>query len=124
MTINEVNALGQIINTTFGKSSSPTGTYSIKCDLSGNNLIVKYTTIVHFAGEQGLPPQVVRCQEEAAQMINSCMKEIKAQFKNMCGRGLKAKDVGGGDNVELVQSNARNPRKTAYYRFNRSFEIE
>lgn len=124
MTINEVNILGQILNTTFGKSSSPSGTYSIKCDLAGNNLNVKYSTIVHFAGERSLPMQVVRLQDESAQMINSCMKEIKAQFKEMSGRSLKATDIGGGDNIELVQTNARNPRKTAYYRFIRNFEIE
>lgn len=124
MNMNEVNTLGQIIDTTFGKSSSPSGTYSIKCSLAGNSLTVKYTTVVHFASERGLTDQVARYNFEAAQMINSCMKEIKAQFKDAAGRSLKSKDVGGGDSVELLQSNARIPRKTAYYRFNRTFEIE
>lgn len=124
MNFNEVNVLGQIINTTFGAPASPSGTYSIKCTLAGNTLVVKYTTVVHFASERGLTDQVARYNLEGAQMVNACMKEIKKQFKDIAGRSLKAKDLGGQDNVELLQSNARIPRKTAYYRFNRTFEIE
>lgn len=124
MKTNEINAIGQILNTTFGNSSSPSGTYSIKCSLAGSTLTVKYITVVHFASERGLYDQVQRYNFEAVQMINSCMKEIKKQFKDIAGRSLKSKDLGGNDDVELLQSNARIPRKTAYYRFNRTFEIE
>jgi len=123
MTINETNVLGQILDTTFGRSSSPSGTYSIKCDLAGNTLTVKYLTIVHFASESGLSGQVGRYNNEAVQMVNSCMKAIKSQFKEAAGRALKASDIGGNDDIELIQSNARIARKTAYYRLNRTFEI-
>ena len=124
MNMNEVNVLGQILETGFGKSSSPTGTYSIKTSMAGNTLTVKYSTVVHFASERSLTDQVAKFNNEAAQMINSYIKEVKAQFKNAAGRNLRSKDLGGSDDVELLQSNARNPRKTAYYRFNRTFEIE
>lgn len=87
-------------------------------------MTVKYTTVVHFASERGLRDQVLRYSEEGAQMINAFMKEIKSHFKEATGRSLKARDVGGSDDVELLQSNARIPRKTAYYRFNRTFIIE
>jgi hypothetical protein len=124
MKMDEVNVLGQILETGFGKSSSSSGTYSIKTSLAGNTLTVKYITVVHFASERGLTDQVARYNNEAAQMINSYMKEVKTLFKNSAGRALKTKDLGGADDVELLQSNARAPRKTAYYRFNRTFEIE
>lgn len=124
MTMNEINALGQIINSAFGNSSSPSGTYSIKCNLAGSTLTVKYVTVVHFASERGLPDQVQRYNFEAVQMINEFMKKMKKEFKDAAGRALKAKDMGGSDDIELLQSNARIPRKTAYYRLNRTFEIE
>lgn len=124
MTIAEINELGNILNTTFGKASSPSGTYSIKASLAGSTMTVKYTTVVHFASERGLRDQVIRYSEEGAQMIDSFMREVKSHFKEAAGRSLKSKDIGGSDDVELLQSNARIPRKTAYYRFNRSFEIE
>lgn len=124
MTINEVNSLGQILDSTYGKSSTFDGTRSIKTSLTADKLVVKYMTIVHFASENGLNEQVGRSALEAAQMINSYMKEVKARFKEEAGRALKAKDVGGSDNIELIQSTARSPRKIAYYRVNRTFEIQ
>ena len=50
-------------------------------------------------------------------------KEVKSSFREATGRSLKTKDVGGSDNIELIQSTARSARKTAYYRFHRTFEI-
>lgn len=124
MTLNEVNVLGQIIDNTFGRSSSPDGTWSIKTQIAGNTMIMKYTTIVHFATERGLGDQVQNCVSEATQRINSYLKEVKSAFKAGVGRTLKTTDNGGTDDVELIQSTARSPRKIAYYRYNRTFILE
>ena len=123
MTINEINILGQILDTTFGRSSSANGTRSIKCTVAGDKLTIKYMTVVHFASESGLGDQVVRSAHEANQMINSYLKEVKSQFKESAGRILKSKQAGGNDNVELISSTARSPRKIAYYRVNKVFDI-
>lgn len=123
MKMNEVQALGQILDSTFGRSSSPTGTWSLKASLAGDTLVVKYTTFVNFAGELGLNSQVPRFADEAAKRINAYMAEVKSSFKEATGRSLKSKDVGGSDNIELIQSTARSARKTAYYRFHRTFEV-
>jgi hypothetical protein len=123
MQMNEVQALGQILDSSFGKSSSPTGTWSLKSSLAGDTLTVKYTTFVNFAGELGLNSQVPRFADEAAKRINAYMAEVKSSFREATGRSLKSKDVGGTDNIELIQSTAKSARKTAYYRFNRTFEI-
>lgn len=123
MTSKEINSLGQILDTTFGKSSSDDGTRSIKTSIAGNILTVKYMTVVHFGSETSMSSQVSRYANEAAQMINSYMKKVKSEFKNLEGRTLKAKDMGGNDNVELISSTAHSLRKVAYYRVNRTFEI-
>jgi len=124
MTFNETNVLGQIIDTSYGRSSSPDGTWSIKVQLAGDTMTMKYTTVVHFATERGLGDQVQFCVNEATQRIDAYLKEVKSAFKDTAGRTLKTTDNGGSDDVELIQSTARSPRKVAYYRYNRSFTIE
>ena len=124
MTFNEVNILGQIIDNSYGKSSSPDGTWSIKTTLAGDVMTMKYMTVVHFATERGLGDQVQNCVSEATQRINAYLSEVKSAFKDGAGRALKTTDNGGMDDVELIQSTARSPRKIAYYRYNRNFTIE
>jgi len=123
MTFKENNILGNLINTTWGKYSSPSGTHSITCDLAGEIMTFKYTTIVHFASEQGVRDQVVRCSEEALQRLNSHMSTIKSDFKEAAGTSLKTKEVGGHDDVELIQATSNSPRKIAYYRMNKIFQL-
>lgn len=124
MTFNEINVLGQIVDTSYGRSSSPDGTWSIKVKLAGDTMTMKYTTVVHFATERGLGDQVQACVNEASQRIDAYLKEVKSAFKAAVGRTLKTTDNGGSDDVELIQSTARSPRKVAYYRYNRSFTVE
>jgi hypothetical protein len=123
MTTEELNKLGQILDTTFGRSSSNDGSRSIKTSLAGNVLIIKYMTVVNFSSSQGLRVQIAKYEEEAIKMINSYMKKVKSDFKSSSGRTLKSKNAGGGDNVEMIQSTALTDRKVAYYRVNRTFEI-
>ena len=119
----DVNVLGNLINTTHGKSSSPSGTYSIKVDLAGETMTMKYSTIVHFASERGLSSQVVRCAEEAIQRLDEYLSLIKKDFKGEAGYSLKTTHVGGNDNVELIQATSNSPRKIAYYRMNRTLTV-
>ena len=123
MNFSDVNVLGNLINTTYGKSSSPSGTYSITCDLAGETMTMKYTTLVHFASESGLPKQVVRCAEEAIQRLDEYLSLIKKDFKDEADHALKTTHVGGNDNVELIQSTSNSPRKIAYYRMHRTLTV-
>lgn len=123
MNSEEINALGQIIDTTFGRSSSSGGTQSLKCNMTGDALTIKFMTIVHFAQERGLQVQTTKYKDEAMQKINACLRDVKAQFKEKTGRTLKTVDKGGDDNVELISSTANSPRKVAYYRVHRIFSI-
>jgi len=123
MTFNETNILGNLIDTTYGRSSSPAGDYSIKCDLAGDTMTLKYTTLVHFASERGLTEQVNRCKEEAHARLDNYLKAVKADFKDLSGSSLKTTDAGMGDNVELIQSTSNSSRKIAYYRMNHAITL-
>ena len=124
MTFDEVNVLGNLINTTYGKSSSPAGDYSIKCDLAGDTMTLKYTTIVHFASERGLRDQVITCKEEAQSRLDDYLAKIKKDFSDIAGATLKTTPDKMSDDVELIQSTANNPRKVAYYRMNHTLAVD
>tara|TARA_R100000008_G_scaffold55344_1_gene33936 strand:- start:5177 stop:5593 length:417 start_codon:yes stop_codon:yes gene_type:complete len=124
MTFNDVNVLGNLVNTTYGKMSSPAGDYSIKCDLAGNTMTLKYTTLVHFVSETGLTEQVNRCKEESHSRLLDYVTKLKKDFKEASGNALKLTDVSMSDNVELIQSTSNSPRKVAYYRMNHTLEME
>tara|TARA_R110000824_G_scaffold41100_2_gene122605 strand:+ start:4754 stop:5128 length:375 start_codon:yes stop_codon:yes gene_type:complete len=124
MTFDEVNILGNLINTTYGKSSSRAGDYSIKCDLAGETMTLKYVTIVHFASENALTLQVNQCQEEAHSRLSEYITNLKRDFKDISGNSLKTSDSGMTDNVELIQSTSNSPRKIAYYRMNHVLAVD
>ena len=123
MNFNDVNVLGNLLNTTYGKSSSPAGDYSIKCDLAGDVMTLKYSTIVHFASERGLTDQVTRCAEEAQQRLTEYFTSLKKEFKDNAGNTLKTEEISSNDDLELIQSTSNSPRKIAYYRMNKSLRV-
>lgn len=123
MTFDEVNILGNLINTTYGKSSSPAGDYSIKCDMAGDTITLKYTTLVYFVSDRGLRDQVVRCADEAKSRLDQFLANLKKDFKSASGSTLKTDMVSGTDDVELIQSTTNSPRKIAYYRMNHTLTV-
>jgi len=125
LNFSEVNTLGNICNTTWGKTSTVTSpTMSIKTALSGDVLSVSYSTIVHFASESSMRQQVGRHEEESASITNDYMKNIKKEFKDGAGRALKAKELNTNDSVEVINVSAFSPRKAAYYRRVTTFKVD
>ena len=65
----ENNVLGQILNDTYGKSSTTVSpTMSIKGSLQGDILTLKYTTVVNLASERNLRDQVRVCEDESVKL--------------------------------------------------------
>ena len=122
MNINTPRIVGQVLENHWGSQSSPDGTYSITYDLAGDLLTLKYTTIVHFASERSLDPQVAEVNRIAITLLNDKLTEVKQIYKDVTDSALKTTDVGGNDNIELLQPNG--PRKVAYYRYNHVFKLE
>ena len=122
MNLRDVRAIGQVLDTTFGRESSPDGTFSIKYTMEEGNLILKYTTIVYFASESALRPQIDMANNQAIQLIDAKLSEAKSAVKDATGNTLRTVDLGGSDNIELIQP--QGPRKIAYYRYNHTFQIQ
>lgn len=123
----DFNALGQAIDSTFGRSSTPkTASYSVKMTLQGaERLLVSYAAIVNFATERQMIDVKRAYVEEATTVVANTIKRVKAIYKDLTGKNLKIKIIpdSESDSVEIINFNVHNARRTAYYRRKVIFEI-
>lgn len=120
----EYSVLGQILDTTHGRSSTvKSPTMSIKASVAGDSLTFSYTTVCHLASDRHLRQQVESYSEESIQLLNEYMKDVKKKFKEFAGRALKASQIDTNDSVEIINTSPYVPTRTAYYRRSVTFEI-
>ena len=108
----------------FYNPHDQSGTISVKAVLSNDVLTIKYTTIVYFASENALHEQVRQANEQALQIIDSRISDLKSSYREAAGETLSVEDLGGNDNIELISMAPTTPRKVAYYRYNRTYKVE
>jgi hypothetical protein len=118
---NEVNILGNIFNSTWGRSSA--GTYNCKATLEGSKIKIMYSTTAYFASERDMRIQQNRIAEESIIRITDLIKHSKEQFKEMAGSPLKLSEIFNRDSLELVNASMNNPRRIFLYRRTAEFEI-
>jgi len=124
---NEINALGQVLNSTWGTSTMSefrTPTMCIRTSLSGDILTCSYTTVCNFASERNLRDQVQNVEKDSLKLLKDYIKEVKKRFKEISGRTLKTKELNSRDSVELITTSPYTPRKTGYYRRFTDFQVE
>lgn len=122
----DFNALGQAIDTTFGRSSlkNSTATQSIKMELRGpETLEVKFTTIVNLVNDHELVDLKKRYVNESSDLIEQSLKRVKEDYKDATGKSIKLKLVGENDGFEIINLNIYNRKRTAYYRRNLVFSV-
>jgi len=123
LTFEEINILGNILNTSFGGTSTRQAGYGITTSIAGNMLTLKYATIVHFNSADGLATQKKEHERQSNEMLQKKLKEVKSDFREQADRALKLKEVNNRDDVELISASAPSERKIAYYRRQIVFEI-
>jgi len=123
----DMNALGQAIDTSWGRSSTPkTASYSVKMSLLGpDRLLVSYVAIVNFGSQREMIEMKRAYASEAESVIGEVVKRIKATYKDLCGSTLSASLIKDSsvDSLEIIGLNVYNPKRTAYYRKKSTFEI-
>jgi len=139
LSFEDVNVLGQLINTTFGYSSTEEKKYqipagrSIKSHISGetgeDRLIVKFTTVVNLHGDErqmldSNHPGARRVKEESLKLTKDSIAALKKEFKEATGKTLRLVEESTNDSIELVNYNIFNPNRTVYYRRNSTFAIK
>lgn len=122
-----INALGQAIDTTWGRSSTPqTASYSVKVTFLGTDrLLASYKVITNFASEKEMVMMKRDCKEEAQRVVKEYMEHVKTVYKSLSGESLTLKEVKESttDSIEIIGFNVHNPKRTAYYRSKTVFEI-
>ena len=121
----QVRALGQVLDTTFGRSSTQdSATASFKTKLQGNLLIVTYATIRKFASEADQWEQTKGFDKESAQLTDDFMKNAKKDFKEASGSALKVKEQSSDTDFEGIGVQGHiNPARTVYCKRITTFEI-
>ncbi len=114
----DLNAVGQAIDTTFGRSSTPkTSQFSVKFQLDVNyNLIASYCAIVNFVGDKEQVIQKRSYSEESVKVIDMHLKAVKERYKSICGKTLTTTEIATNDSVEIIGMTFHSQRRTAYMR--------
>jgi hypothetical protein len=124
MTFEKVNILGQILDTTFGKSSTTkSSTFSIKTTMASDRINVTYTTIVNLVADRVMRDQVKEEERVSEKLINDFIAEVKKEYKQVAGSALKLKKGDSTDEIELISMSPYNPKRTAYYRRRAVFTV-
>ena len=134
----DVNAIGQLIDTTFGYSSTGEKTFqvpagrSITCKLSGESgkdrLIVKFVTAItlHESERSLLDPKNPAAKEaerESIKLIKDYTDNLKKSYRDSMDKSLSLKEVSSTDSVELVSYNTYSPVRRVYYRRNTVYDV-
>lgn len=132
----DYNALGQAIDTSWGRTSTPkTASYSVKFTLSsalGSNaegedgspiLTASYAAIVNFGTEKEMALMKQMYESESIEIINAALKNVKAVYSELSGKTLKSKEYSTSDSLEIIGFAVHNPKRTAYYRRKTAFEL-
>lgn len=121
----DFNALGQAIDTTWGRSSTPqTASYSVKLKMLGpDRLEASYAAVVNFGTERQMIDMKRRYVDESKSVTSAVLKAVKTNYKELSGETLRAKELSATDSLEIINLNVHNARRTAYYRRKAIFEI-
>lgn len=121
----DFNALGQAMDTSWGRSSTPqTAGYSVKLSMLGpDRVLASYQAIVNFGTERQMIDMKRRYEDESKAITDEVIKAIKANYKDLSGDTLTAKELNHVESLEIIGFNVHNPRRTAYYRRKTVFEI-
>ena len=116
----DFNALGQVTDTTWGRSSTPkTASFSIKATLiDEDKLQITYQTIINFRDEKELLKVKRNYVDESIKISDESLKRIKQSYKELSGNSLKTKEVSSNDIIEIVG------RRMAVYRRKTVVEIK
>lgn len=118
MDIYELNALGQVLDTSFGRASTSTvASHSIKMQVVNNSTIkLVYSTIINLTTENDARMMKQRYTDESEDIIAKHVKKVKAEYKELTEKTLKIKECGSDVSLEIMNTNPYNKKKTALLR--------
>lgn len=122
----DYNALNQILDTTWGKYSTPkTASYSVKFSFAGGDrLIATYLGIINFSSRGEAQIAKKTSQEDADKLVSAYIKSLKNKYKELTGESITLKEVDTADSVEMIGGGYHHtPVRKAYYRKTFRFDM-
>ena len=119
------DALGQALDTTWGRSSTPnTTSYSVKLKMMGPERVeALYLAVVNFGTEKQMIDMRRMYSDEADRAIAAYIKRSKNLYKELTGDSITFKEQSYSDSVEIIGMSAYTPNRTAYFRKKIVFEM-
>jgi hypothetical protein len=91
--LKDINALGQVIDTTWGRSSGLLG-HSCKVSLlSDDKLTIVYSTIQTLSSREAMSVEAKRLERDAVTIIGKVVKRVCDNFNELAGRQLRIKQL-------------------------------
>lgn len=120
----DYDALGNALNTTWGKSSTGViSTSSIKSKLHGDQLTIYYVTIVNMTSDREALTMKDAYTKSADSELEQYIKKVKSEYKEESEKTLKLKEISRDSSIEIISMNSFNGRRTAYFRRQIKFEL-
>jgi hypothetical protein len=116
----QINVLGQILETSWGKSSD---SYNCVAKFEGSIVRIMYSSVVYLASERSINSQIPKVAVEAIEKIKSRVDSAKKSYKEQTGEALALKEIASDEDVQYIQASAVNPRKVVLYRRSVDFEV-
>ena len=124
MNIEETNILASIIDPTYKDSYDSIGAFKVLPKIvSEGRMEITCMVVVNLLNRQEMHKSASEAKSSLNKACNSCLSEIKKEFKAASGRALKTKKLGVDESVELINMSAYSPKGTALVRNVYSFEI-
>lgn len=125
----DISALGQVIDSSWGRSNSTTfgstvNICSVKASLLGEDkLKVTYLTVVNMVRDREMIESKTLYDKEADSYVEAAVKKIATDYEDETGDPIKFDRLSADTHVEIVNLNHFNQRRSAYLRRVVVFEI-
>ena len=132
----DLHALGDAINTSWGKASTndnldqeewggkafrPITPYSVKASLKGNAVVLSFAMIVNFPDDRSIQIMSKDYEQESKKITADALKKIKANYKDQSKLTLGLKEIDSRTSVEFIS--ALGVKRTAYFRRISTYEL-
>tara|TARA_B100000900_G_C20421155_1_gene651006 strand:- start:98 stop:475 length:378 start_codon:yes stop_codon:yes gene_type:complete len=124
MNSEEINILSRVIDPTYKESYDSIGSFKVLPKIvSEKSMDITCMVVVNLLNRAEMHKASADAKSSLDKACNSCLKDIKKEFKNLSGKTLKTKKLGADSSVELINMSAYSPKGTALVRTVYSFEI-
>jgi hypothetical protein len=122
----DFNALGNVINSSWGKSSAINGCdKTVKISLKSDKYIeIVYCAVVNMTTDHLARDMSQKYCSMADDVIKLSIDRIKKEYKELTDSSLKVKIESDNHSVEFINLNMFNRKRTAYFRRNVICTIE